>query len=146
MSCRSYLSIRRCSGFAVVFAEDVPDVPSQDKPPGTLLSRLCPSLLIETCLVFQLLGINFAPLTINSIKLAHTHNCSCFDGGHLRSLTRLCVESETNWTFFSFGVVIFRIIKSALSLPHHSFVNSWFSIPYRTWTLGQFYSFSSFSH
>jgi hypothetical protein len=29
------------SGFAVVFAEDVPDVPSQDIPTGKSLSDLC---------------------------------------------------------------------------------------------------------
>lgn len=42
---------RYCSGFAVVFAVDVPDVPSQDKPPGTLLLPRSPSSLIETWLV-----------------------------------------------------------------------------------------------
>ena len=43
---------------------------------------------------------------------------------------------------FSFAVVIFRIIKSALSLPRHSFINCRFSIPFQTWTLGQFNFFS----
>ena len=34
------------SGFAVVFAEDVPDVSTVDDPPGKIPFRRCPSLLI----------------------------------------------------------------------------------------------------
>src|SRR6267154_2919072 len=46
------------------------------------------------------------------------------------SPTRLCLESEANWTLFSFAVVTFRIIESALSLPRRSFVNSRFTVVY----------------
>ena len=42
----------RCSsGFAVVFAEDVPDVKSQDIAPRKLLSIQCPAQLIRLRLV-----------------------------------------------------------------------------------------------
>jgi hypothetical protein len=102
-----------CSGFAVVFAVDVPDVPTVDNPPGKLPSRLCPSLLIRTCLMFQRLGINFALFTTTSPNKPPTDR-SFYLRGHLP--TKLCFESETNWTLLSFAVVTFRIFKSVPSL------------------------------
>jgi len=42
---------RWSSGFAVVFAEDVPDVPSQDYVSRKLLSIQCPAQLIRLRLV-----------------------------------------------------------------------------------------------
>ncbi len=96
--------------------------------------RVCPSLLIRTCLMFQRLGINFALFTTSSpTKLPADR--SFYLRGHLP--TKLCFESETNWTLLSFAVVTFRIIKSVSSLRLRSFVNRQFSIRYQIWILGQ---------
>ena len=123
--------MRCCRGFAVVFAEDVPDVPSQDNPPGKLPSRRCPSLLIRTCLVFRGLGstlprLQFLPQRDRILLIARSTTADVYT-------TKLCLESY--WPLLSFAVVTFRIIKSIQPPPRRSFVNCRCSIPYQTWKI-----------